>query len=412
MLQTDRMYSNSRIETFEQCPRKYKFRYVDNLRMESEGVEAFVGKRVHETLEKLYRDLKLTKLNSLEDLMRFYESEWEKNWHSKVHVVRPEVTPGHYFELGRQCLADYYKRYHPFNQGKTIGLEERIELKVREGEKSYAIQGYIDRLSWDPQSETYEIHDYKTGNYLPSQEDVDQDRQLALYQLGIMQRWPDAKNIKLVWHYLAADRELVSTRSSTDLAMLEREVIELIQKIEAETKLGRWEVRVSRLCEWCEYRPVCPAYKHPVSLEAVSPNEYLQDSGVQLVQKYSALEAQKAALQQQISAIQDEQIKVEEAVYRYAEKEGVITLDGPGHRLVIKKEDDFRVPRKSEDPFAWELLRNTLKNAAKLEDVSTVNANMLKYAMKRGQWPTDVIKSIMGLVSVSIKKSISLVKKS
>jgi len=52
------VYSNSRIETFEQCPRKYKFRYLENIKTGTEGVEAYVGKRVHETLEKLYRDLK------------------------------------------------------------------------------------------------------------------------------------------------------------------------------------------------------------------------------------------------------------------------------------------------------------------------------------------------------------------
>ena len=136
-----RMYSNSRIDTFETCPRKYKFRYVENLRVDSEGVEAFVGKRVHETLEKLYKDLKLTKLASLEDLLRYYEQEWEKNWNANVRVVREGITPGHYFELGRQCLRDYYKRYHPFDQGRTLGLEERIEMKLKEGDKSYSVLG-------------------------------------------------------------------------------------------------------------------------------------------------------------------------------------------------------------------------------------------------------------------------------
>jgi putative RecB family exonuclease len=162
------MYSNSRIETFEQCPRKYKFRYIDNLRMSTEGIEAFVGKRVHEALEKLYRDLKLTKLNSLEEILAFYEAEWEKNWHASVLITREGFTPGHYFALGQQCLADYYKRYHPFNQGKTLGLEERIELKITEGERAYTIQGYIDRLTWAPETETYEIHDYKTGATVPT----------------------------------------------------------------------------------------------------------------------------------------------------------------------------------------------------------------------------------------------------
>jgi putative RecB family exonuclease len=405
------VYSNSRIETFEQCPRKYKFRYIDNIRTETEGIEAFVGKRVHETLEKLYRDLKMTKLHTLEELLQFYESEWEKNWHGKVNVVRQGITPGHYFELGKRCLVDYYKRYQPFNHGKTLGLEERIEMKLKEGDRSYSIQGYIDRLTWDPESETYEIHDYKTGANLPTQEDADEDRQLALYQLGIKQRWPDAKNIKLVWHYLAMDKEIVSFRTEGDLNTLEREVIEAIRQIEEEAKLGRWEVRVTRLCEWCEYKSICPAWKHPVAMESVPPNEYLKDSGVQLVQKYAELEARKADLQAEIKTVTQEEAKIEEAAVAFAQKEDLLTLDGPEHRLVIKNEEEFRAPTKSEDPFSWELLRTTLKNAGKLEDVSTVNSAMLKFAIKKGKWPQDLVKSIMGLVTHRMKRTIALVRK-
>jgi putative RecB family exonuclease len=405
------MYSNSRIETFEQCPRKYKFRYVDGLRMDTEGVEAFVGKRVHEALEKLYRDLKLAKPNTLEDVTRFYEGAWEKNWHGKVQVVRPDFSPGHYFALGKQCIADYYRRFYPFNQGRTLGLEERIEMKLKDGDKIYTVQGYIDRLTWVQETESYEIHDYKTGSMVPTQEEADEDRQLALYHLGILQRWPDAKNVKLIWHYLAANKDIESSRSTTDLAALEREVIELIRKIEAETALGRWEVRTSRLCEWCEYKPICPAWKHPVAMEVLEPNLYLQDTGVGLVKKYSDLEAQKSDHQAAIKTIEGEQKKIEEAALAWAEKEGVSVIDGPSHRLVIKSEDDFKVPRKTDDPFAWELLRTTLKNAGKLEDVSTVNANMLKYAMKKGKWPADVVKSIMGLITQGIHRTVSLVKK-
>ena len=60
-----------------------------------------------------------------------------------------------------------------------------------------------------------------------------------------------------------------------------------------------------------------------------------------------------------------------------------MTIDGPEHRLLIKNEEDFKAPTKAEDPFAWELIRTTLKNAGKLEDVSTVNSAMLKFAVKK-----------------------------
>src|SRR5215472_4453488 len=47
-------YSHSRLATFEDCPRKFRYRYVDDIKVDGEGVEAFMGKRVHEILERLY----------------------------------------------------------------------------------------------------------------------------------------------------------------------------------------------------------------------------------------------------------------------------------------------------------------------------------------------------------------------
>lgn len=48
-------FSHSRLSSFESCPQKFHYRYVQKLPAESEGIEAFVGKRVHEILERLYQ---------------------------------------------------------------------------------------------------------------------------------------------------------------------------------------------------------------------------------------------------------------------------------------------------------------------------------------------------------------------
>jgi hypothetical protein len=59
-------------------PLKYKLRYIDGIkRYDIEGVEAFLGSRVHETLEKLYDDMKLSKLNTLEEITAYYEKTME-----------------------------------------------------------------------------------------------------------------------------------------------------------------------------------------------------------------------------------------------------------------------------------------------------------------------------------------------
>ena len=35
------VYSHSRLSTFETCPLQYKLRYVDKIKKEEEGIEAF-----------------------------------------------------------------------------------------------------------------------------------------------------------------------------------------------------------------------------------------------------------------------------------------------------------------------------------------------------------------------------------
>jgi len=404
------MYSHSRLNSFEQCPQKYSFRYIQGIKVDTEGVEAFMGKRVHETLEKLYKDLKFTKKMSLDETLAWYEREWEKTWHAHVQIVRTEFNPGHYFELGKRCIRDYYKRYDPFDQGRTLGLEERVEVQLSEGDKTYSLQGYIDRITWDPIAETYEIHDYKTGSALPTQDQADADRQLALYEIGIRQRWPDAKKVKLVWHYLATDKELTSTRTPAALKALEKSVIELIQEVQAESARGLWPPLPSALCGWCEYKPICPAFKHELLVKAMPVNEYLADAGVDLVRKFAALDAQKADQMTSIRAIELEQEKIKVGALAYAKHEGLTAIQGPEHRLIIRTEEEFKAPRKTEDPLAWELLRTTLKNAGKLEDVSTVNGNMLKFGMKKGKWPASVVKTVEGICLNDVVTTVALVK--
>ena len=58
-------FSNSRLGTYEQCPLKYKYQYIDKIKVEeAKTVEAFMGSCVHEALEKHYRALKLQKHNT------------------------------------------------------------------------------------------------------------------------------------------------------------------------------------------------------------------------------------------------------------------------------------------------------------------------------------------------------------
>ena len=84
------IYSHSRISTFEQCPLKYKFQYIDKIKVEQEDtIETFLGSRVHETLEKLYKDLKFEKHLTLKELLAYFNDIWKRNLNKntmQIHV--------------------------------------------------------------------------------------------------------------------------------------------------------------------------------------------------------------------------------------------------------------------------------------------------------------------------------------
>jgi putative RecB family exonuclease len=116
------------------------------------------------------------------------------------------------------------------------------------------LQGFIDRIA-RARDGAIEIQDYKTSRRVPSQAEVDEDRQLALYQIGVGARF-GARPVRLVWRYLRQRRTLVSTRTPEQLADLAARTRALIDRIRSETV---FEPSPSALCRWCEYREGCPA---------------------------------------------------------------------------------------------------------------------------------------------------------
>ncbi len=358
-------YSHSRLTTFKNCPLKYKLKYIDKVKSDVEGIESFVGARVHETLEKLYDDIKMCKKVSLRDILNFYEKEWTKNWTDNVVVVRKEYTPGNYKELGKKCIEDYWNRHHPFDGDKTLATEKQVIVDLGNGNE---LVGYIDRLSEDGDS-NYGIHDYKTSGNLPTQEEKDNDTQLALYQLALKEMWDDVKSVKLVWHYLVFDKIITSERTKEDLKELKREILRLIEKVENTTE---FPPNQTSLCKWCEYQEMCPLWKHIKMTEEMEVNEYLNEPGVKLVNKYVELTEKKKTL---VKEIEEELSKVQEALIAYSKEEGVEIIRGNDEKLRVKLYRISKFPRTSDK--RRDELDGLIKDSGKWMEVSNLNVRTL-----------------------------------
>jgi putative RecB family exonuclease len=393
-------YSHSQLSTYETCPHQYRLNYIDKIKIETEGIEAFMGSRVHEALEKLYRDLKVTKLNTLEDLISYYHENWEKNWSEMIQIVRKGYSAEDYRRLGEKCIIDYYNRYSPFDHGKTLGLEESISFPLDE-EKGYWIRGFIDRVTLADHS-VIEIHDYKTSGRLPTQKDVDSDRQLAFYHMGVEGRWNDIREIHLIWHYLAFDTEIRSSRTPEKLDQLRRETMELIQKIETDRDFAPKE---SPLCDWCDYQGLCPRRKHLIRVGNLSLNEYLNEEGVTLVNHYVELKEKKRILSEEIDA---ELMKIEEALIAYAQKEEAEAVYGSDHVAKIKVEVKEKYPLKGAP--SRKTLDDLIKKAGKWMEISDLNPWMLARIVERGNWPSSLIKMIREFSTREETRSITVTK--
>jgi len=252
------LFSHSRIGTFETCPRKFSFAYVEKLPAVGQSVETFMGKRVHESLERLHQEAKAGHVLPEAELLADFESRWRAEWTTAVRVVRRDKTEEDYRAAGSTCLARYHRRYTPFHRS-VVATEQRIEIALDEGGQ-FRLQGFIDRID-QVANGMLEVHDYKTSSRLPTQADCDADRQLAVYEMGVRALFPNTQEVKLVWHYLQFDREIRSRRTAGQLEELRASLLAKAKAIVAATERGDFPTRVSRLCDWCDYRVHCPAFR-------------------------------------------------------------------------------------------------------------------------------------------------------
>ncbi|MFC2002766.1 RecB family exonuclease [Chloroflexota bacterium] len=388
------IYSHSQLSVYEECPLKYKLRYRDRIKRDAEGIEGFLGTMVHDTLKKCYDDVRLTKISTLNNLLSYYDKLWQQNWHDSILITKRDLTQKHYKALGKKLIKTYYERYAPFDSDITIGTEMQITFSLDNSDR-YKLKGYIDRLS-RTKDDIRQIHDYKTSAYLPIQQDVDNDRQLGLYHIGIQKRWPDIKNIRLIWHYLAFDRELVSSRSEEVISKLAEETIKLIDEIESVEDSPPKE---SGLCEWCEYPDLCPLKKHFFKVEALPVNEYLNEPGVALVNKY-------AELKEEATEIDGEVEKVKEAIIDYARREGVEVIKGSDRKARVRFDQRLKFPGKNEEER--EQLDHTIIGADRWMEVSQLDTTSLIGLIEKGLWDKELIDAVMKYGRIEEASSIHL----
>lgn len=233
--------SFSRIDTYEACPLKYKFRYVYSLPEPLSHAASF-GSSVHNTLNAFYKELVAGASPSLQRLRALYERHWiPLGYDSRVHLNARK-------QKGLEILERFFECAEKSSWVVPKYLERPFTLKGPEG---LVVSGRIDRID-ELTDGTVHVIDYKTGR-AKEQKEVDRDLQLSIYALACRDIFH--LNVSSLSLYYLESGDLVSTtRTEAQLNQTREELVSIAQTIQESV----FEATPSpRVCGFCEYRLLC-----------------------------------------------------------------------------------------------------------------------------------------------------------
>ncbi len=241
--------SYSSVSTYETCPAKYRFQYLERLPTSPSPALAF-GDSLHKALQR-FHSRPVPVPPSLEDLLETLAGVWVSDGYADASEEAA------YLDHGRAVLTQYHA-----DNADRYRIPAATEFRFTIDVEGVAFTGVIDRMDRIPGG-GYEIIDYKTNRRLPTRAAVDADLQLSVYHMAAREIWgiePD----RLTLYYLLPGQRMTTTRTTADTDEVRRRIAIVAERIEA----GMFEPRENPLCNWCDFQPVCPIFRHREELRS------------------------------------------------------------------------------------------------------------------------------------------------
>ena len=332
--------SYSALNTFKTCSLKYKFQEIDKIRT-PKSKEAVFGTIIHSVLKFLHTPQPIPP--TIEDVLEYYNNLWN----SEVYEDKQEEMA--VLSNGIKILQSYYEKNNPKNFN-VIDLETRFNLDIED----ITLSGIIDRID-KLEDGSFEIIDYKTSKKLPSQQDIDNDFQLSIYNMAVNDRWPKLDQpIKLSLYYLKHGIKLSSFRTPEQIAQTKQIILDIIEEI----KKGNFVPTPNALCDWCGYQKECPMFQHKFK------KEEKEDIDIKAVLKeYYELKSADKKNKQRVAELQ-------KMINEYCDSENIERVFGDG----------IYITRTAQQRFSYDLLKvkNVLEPLNKWDEVISIDSVKLK----------------------------------
>ena len=251
-------FSHSRLAALDDCPRRYRLRYVDRLQEAFQTAEAYLGTRVHETLQWLYTEREAGRSHDEDAAVERYRETWRQELRPTVRVVADGASFEQYLEDGAEMIRRHVRGTFAEDRLETLAIEPKVSLTLAPTPGTTAAYiGYVDRLARDRETGLMHVIDFKTSRHVP-QDAASAGTQLRGYGIAVLEQHGGAE-VALRYEYLRHGRRLDETlpRSMTPeiAAVLGARVRHALER----ERDGAFPARPSALCRWCGYRETCDA---------------------------------------------------------------------------------------------------------------------------------------------------------
>lgn len=244
--------SPSAIGTFRNCPLKFKLEKIDK-RYGPGTKESLAGSFTHEVLEYLFKEK--AKDRTIENARQISRDRWEREWSKKVSkVVFGDKEQNDFKWMSWRFIEGYFKMEDP-TKIEPVGLETWVDGPVF---RNIRVRGIIDRIIED--GDNLIIQDYKTGK-TPRDSRWEDDRIFPLMIYADLTEAKTKKNVsRMDLLYVASGTVISYEPTEENRAAMNRRVGETYDDISEACKTGDFPTGKSKLCDWCNFKPECPAW--------------------------------------------------------------------------------------------------------------------------------------------------------
>jgi len=247
--------SCSSLGLFQRCPRKYRFRYIDQLPVETRASALAFGSAVHEALAGFYVALKAGEPElSADQLATVFRDAWRRELRSDTPILFGDnESADSLIDLGVRMLSVFHETAE--RPHRVVEVEMPFSIEIAEGLP--LLVGVLDLVVQD-KDELYGVIEHKTGAKRWTDEKLNYDGQLTAYRMAApyLGLGDAPVTIQLLTKTKQPDLVIYNpTRTQADIDEFVETASAVLRAVEA----GAFWCSRSWQCNGCEYAARCVA---------------------------------------------------------------------------------------------------------------------------------------------------------